>query len=280
MEYELQDKTKLEKPDADKYNWPVNQFAMFVIPAHFTGDARGTSHFAWESEVVGAYWSSVWYELQNTVNSGMREPPGVAPVDWAYNFFHINRLHERSGVAEPLRMARNLIKCYQQRDQPETGMISNANWTMREVSPWRAYSKPDGNQVVMELLNEYKAGLRASFTSSLYAEFIEKVNKFSLDQWTRTNKLDFGGDFWWMIEEANYDPTDKKNPSSANGNLFAPDGSADAIEAHAFYILLDGRNGPNRLQQIGVDEEVIRGLAEWADMVWTNPNTDWFTWDK
>ena len=280
MEYELEDKAIQERPTAEKYNWPVNEFTMFVIPAHFTGDDRGTSHFAWESPEVGAYWSSVWYEVAITVNSGMREPIGVSPSDWAYNFMHIHRLGERTGIFEPLRQARNLIKCYQQRDQPESRGINKNTWIMRETSPWRAYSDHDGDQRTMEKMNEYQSGLRAKFTSSLYAEFIKKVNKFSLSQWPRSNDLGHNSDWWETLEYANYDPTDKENPGSGKGKLFAPDGTFNAIEAHAFYRLLDGRNGPNRLQQIGVDGEVIRGLAEWADMIWTNPNTDWFTWDK
>jgi len=280
MEYKLQDKAILELPTAEKYNWPCNEFAMFVIPAHFTGDDRGTSHFAWESPVVGAYWSSIWYEVQIIVNSGMREPIGVSPSDWAYNFFHLNRIGERSGIFEPLRMTRNLIKCYQQRDQPESRGIQDKTWTLREVSPWRAYSSYDGDQRLMEKMNEYKPGLRASFTSSLYTQFLEKSNKFSLSQWPRTNIIGYDSDYWYKLEYANYDPTDKENPDNGQGKLFAPDDSFDAIEAHAFYRLLDGRNGPNRLQQIGVDDVVIRGLADWADKMWTNPNTNWFTWDK
>jgi hypothetical protein len=279
MEFELQDKANQEYSTAEKYNWPINQFAMFVIPAHFTGDDRGTSHFAWESPVVGAYWSSVWYELQITVNSGMREATDVSPSDWSYNFFHINRIGSRSGLFEPLRQTRNLIKCYQQRDQPESRGIEIGTWTMREVSPWRAYSDYDGDQRTMEKMNEHQSGLRAKFTSSLYTQFLRKVNSFTLSQWPRTNIIDYGSDYWFKLEYADYDPTDMENPANGNGKLFAPDGSFDAVEAHAFYRLLDGRKGPNRLQQIGVDEDVIRGLAEWADTIWTNPATDWFTWD-
>jgi hypothetical protein len=280
MEFELQDKARQEIPTAEERAWPINEFAMFVIPAHFTGDDRGTSQFAWESPVVGAYWSSVWYEVQITVNSGMREPHGVAPSDWSYNLMHINRLGERSDIFEPLRYSRNLIKCYQQRDQPVSRGINFDTWIMREVSPWRVYSNYNGDQRTMQKMNEYRSGMRADFSSSILSQFLRKVNEFELNQWPRTNVIGFGSDYWYTLEYADYDPTDKKNPGTGSDKLFAPDGSFDAVEAHAFYNLLDGRNGPNRLQQIGVDEPVIRGLAEWADEIWTNPVTDWFTWDK
>ena len=35
----------------------------------------------------------------------------------------------------------------------------------------------------------------------------------------------------------------------------------------------------NKLEEIGVDYEVIKGMADWADKKWTNPATDWHSWD-
>lgn len=285
MEFEVQDKYDANTPERakrEKYVWPVEQFVMFVVPAHFTGDDRGTSHFAWESPEVGAYFSSIWYQLQITVSPGRRQTTyGVAPSDWSYNIFHINRLGERTGVYEPLRQAQNIIKCYQQRDQPTSLGINKNTWIMREVSPWRSYSDYKGDQSTMLKMNEYLPDLRANFTSSIINQWLIKSNEFEIDDWPRTNTIGFGSDYWEKLEYANYDPTGKTNPGNGAGKLFAPDGSFDAVEAHAFYRLLDGnyKNGQNRLEEIGVDYEVIKGMADWADKMWTNPATDWYSWE-
>ncbi|MFY0654967.1 MAG: hypothetical protein JXQ96_23250 [Cyclobacteriaceae bacterium] len=280
MEYELQDKADDERATAEKYNWPINRFSMFIIPAHFTGDNRGTSHFAWESQVVGTYYSSIWYQVQITVNSGMRSGYNVAPSDWSYNLMHINLLGERTGIYEPLRYYQNMIKAYQQRDKGINDEINISGWTMREVSPWRAYSNYKGDQQTMELLNNYRVGLRADVTSSILSQWLRKSNEYDLDKWPRTSTIGFGSDVWFKLEFVHYDPTEKENPGHGKGKLFAPDGSFDAVEAHAFYRLLDGsyNNGENRLEAIGVDKIVILGLAQWADSIWVNPDTDWFNW--
>jgi hypothetical protein len=286
MIYELQDKAIVEKPTvgpdnltaAEKYNWPCNRLLMFVIPAHFTGDYRGDSHFQWESQLVGTYFSSIWYQVQMTVNPGMRSGYNVAPVDWAYNLYHVNLIGERSGVYEPLRMSQNIVKCYQQRDKEINGVIEIPSWNMREVSPWRLYSDWKGHQGTMSKLDEYQSGLRGRVTSSLLAEFVRKSNEFDLSKWPRTNTIVIGNENWEKLEYANYDPTGQNTPGTTN--LFSIDGSKDAVEAIAIYKLLDGNynNGENRLEEIGVDPVVIDSLADWADIIWTNTNTNWYNW--
>ena len=267
-----EDKAQAINPNAEPYQWPSREFGTFQIAAHFIGDDRGTSAFKWETLPVGTYYSSIWYELQMVLSSGMRNGKTVHPVDWAYNHFHVNRLGERTGIYEPLRLLRNIIKCWQMRDIPGNSTITSKTWTMREVSPWRLYSNHHGDTTMYSYLNKYQPGLRTKITESMLESWLKKANEFPVSAWPRTNVIDFGSPLWEVLEYANYDPTGKENPGNGKNDLFAPGGGSDAVEAHAFWRMIP------RFQEDGVDPHIVSELAKWADTMWTNPDTNWEQW--
>ena len=86
------------------------------------------------------------------LNSGMRTPRDVAPVDWSYNFDHITKPGIETGYEEPLRLIQNFIKSYQQRDNEVFGngneLVNKSAWNMREVSPWRLFSTAQGDETL------------------------------------------------------------------------------------------------------------------------------------
>ncbi|MFC2081025.1 hypothetical protein ACFLR8_02325 [Bacteroidota bacterium] len=268
--FDAEDKAQAINPSAEPYQWPSREFGTFQIAAHFIGDDRGTSAFKWETLPVGTYFSSIWYELQMVLSSGMRNGKTVHPVDWAYNHFHVNRLGLRTGIYEPLRLLRNIIKCWQMRDIPGNSTISTKTWTMREVSPWRLYSNHSGDTTLYSYLNRYQPGLRTRVTNSMLESWLRKSNEYPVSAWPRTNVIDFGSPLWEVLEYANYDPTGKQNPGTKD--LFAPGGGSDAIEAHAFWRMIP------RFKADGIDPHIISELAKWSDKIWTNPNTNWEQW--
>ena len=270
--FDAEDKAQAINPLAEPYQWPTNQFATFQIAAHFTGDNRGTSAFGWETLPVGTYFSSIWYELQMVLNSGMRTSNSVQPVDWAYNHYHVNRLGERTGVYEPLRLLRNIIKGWQMRDTPGKTTIDIGTWTLREVSPWRLYSDFKGDTTTYSYLNNYQPGLRARVTTSMLESWLKKSNEYPVSAWPRTNVIDYGSDYWYHVAYEDYDPTGQYNPGAGRGKLFAPYGAFDAVEAIAFWRVIP------RFKADGVDPQVVEDLARWANSIWTNPNTDWEQW--
>jgi hypothetical protein len=206
------------------------------------------------------------------LNSGMRTSNSVQPVDWAYNHYHINRLGERTGIHEPLRLLRNIIKGWQMRDTPGKTTIDIGTWTMREVSPWRLYSDHKGDTTTYSYLNLYEPGLRTRITNSMLESWLAKSNEYPVSAWPRTTVIGYGSDYWYHLEYADYDPTGKSNPGNGAGKLFAPDGAFDAVEAHAFWRMIP------RFKTDGVDPQVLSELAKWADKMWTNPATDWEQW--
>ena len=262
--YGVEDKAIAIRATAEKYQWPSNRFAVFQIAAHFIGDDRGTSAFIGEDLVVGTYFSSIWYQLQMVLNSGMRSGYAVAPVDWAYNFFHVNRLGERSGVYEPLRLLQNLIKGYQQRDRG--GEIDKHVWSMREVSPWRVYSGADGEEDTIGKLDTYRLGLRVQATSSLIHQFLRRSNEYSVSDWPRTSEIALNSANWYRLEEESYVP--KEEPYSVTkSKLFTNNESGDTVEADTMYRLIP------RLATLGVEPSVVNGLIDWSKQFW--PLGDW-----
>lgn len=268
--YDAEDKAGGIIPTAEYYQWPTNRFAVFQIAAHFIGDDRGTSAFLWEDLNVGTYFSSIWYQLQMVLNSGMRSGSAVAPVDWAYNFYHVNRLGERTGVHEPLRLVQNLIKCYQQRDRSGEP-ISKEVWSMREVSPWRLYSDFKGDQTTYNLLDTYGHGkeLRLRILRSLLNEFVDRSNEYAPMDWPRTSQRVLNADNWYRLESSSYIPIEEPDQVT-KFEIFSNQGAGDAIEADALYRMIP------KLSEIGLEPSYVQELADWCASVW--PLVDWSMW--
>lgn len=266
--YDAQDKAANLLPTAEKYQWPAEFYSVFQIAAHFIGDNRGTSRFAWESPEVGTYFSSIWYQLQMVLNPGMRQGGAVAPVDWAYNYAHVNLLGEVTGVHEPLRLVQNLIKGYQQRDRDAPAEVVSNTWTLREVSPWRHYSNYDGDQTTYQTLDTYGQGkeLRLRILRSMLGQFVRRVNEYDESDWTRTNIREDGGDNWWQI--LGPDALPMREPDRVtNFKLFAQSGIRDAIDIDAMYRLIP------RLHELGLEPSTVQGLVDWCAEMW--PLADW-----
>ena len=265
--FDAEDKAAANRPTAEVYQWPNNQFSVFHIAAHFIGDDRGTSAFQGEDLVTGTYFSSIWYQLQMVLNSGMRSGNDVSPVDWAYNDYHVNRLGERSGVYEPLRLMQNIIKSYQQRDRE--GEISKPVWSMREVSPWRIYSDYKGDQSTTSRLDDYRPGLRAQVTSSLVHQFLRKSNEYAVADWPRTSEIALSAENWYKLEVDTYLPRTEPYEVTQS-KLFAPNGASDAVEADALFRLIP------RLADIGTEPSAVNGLIDWSKQFWPLGNWESF----
>ena len=265
--YDAEDKAGNHIPTAEKFQWPAGYFSVFQLAAHFIGDNRGTSCFAWESEATGTYFSSIWYQLQMVLNSGMRMGRDVSPVDWAYNFYHINILGERTGVHEPLRLVQNLIKCYQQRSRPGEP-ISKEVWSMREVSPWRIYSDFKGDATTMSMLDGYGHGkdLRIQITEALLRQFLRRSTSYAPSEWPRASERLLSPYNWYRLEPESYIPVEE--PDAVTGyNLFGETGASDAIEGDALFRLIP------LFHAMGMDSSLVGQLANWCASVW--PAADW-----
>ena len=248
---------------AEERQWPLSNWTVFAIAPHIVGDKRGTSRLTDQTKNVGYYESSAWYQLQMTLNSGMRIPVDVAPVDWAYNFDHVTKSSSlNKNHKEPLRLIQNLLKAYQQRDNKmfnnKNQFVNNSAWTMREVSPWRVYSTAKGDTSLFDILDTYDEGLRAKLASKLLKMFNDKAASLYKDNWPRAND-----GTWYKLEKENFKPynnsTEKCLFPNSNGGCTD---IQNAIEANSIYVLIP------LLRQIKVDEKEIERLKNWSKEMW------------
>ena len=266
QEFGIEDVTPRNAAAPEARQWPMNNWTVFAIAPHIIGDVRGESRLRGQDRAVGLYLSTAWYQLQMVLNSGMRTPQDVAPVDWSYNFDHITKPGIETGHTEPLRLVQNFIKAYQQRDNEvfsnNNALVNKTAWNMREVSPWRLYSTAAGDQTLHQALDDYEPGLRAKVTSHLLRMFMEKVNSLELSDWPRAYNE------WEALEPADHEPSVYSTPDCLFPN--AGGGCTDiqnAVEADAIYTAIP------LFQEIGVDCEVLGSLRAWAQSVW--PAGDW-----
>lgn len=271
-EFDIQGVQPKGEPYAERMQWPFNNWTVFAIAPHIVGDQRGNSTMVGQDQEVGYYFSMAWYQLQMILNSGMRNPSGVTPVDWSYNFAHITLPGHYTGYLQPLLLFQNLLKAYQQRDNDVLAdgnqWVNGSAWVMREVSPWRLYSDTYGIDRTHAQLDEYEGGLRAKLTSQMLRMFMEKVNSLDESDWPR------GYDEWENIEPADYVPT----ANDFGGCLFPNPGSGctdiqNTNEANAIYTIIP------LFQEMGVDSATVIQLVDWATQMWPLGNWDKFKRD-
>ncbi|GAL72368.1 cellulase [Jejuia pallidilutea] len=266
--FQIEDVKPVNVPYAEERQWPTTNWSVFAIAPHIVADKRGDSRFEGQSANMGYYESTVWYQLQMTLNSGMREPVDVAPVDWSYNFDHVYKASTlASNNKEPLRYIQNFIKGYQQRDNNVfnngNSLVNNSAWNMREVSPWRLYSVASGDTSLHDELDVYEVGLRAKLTSKLLKMFNDKAASLDESDWPRGND-----GAWWKLETMAYIPSNYSTGTCLfpNADGFCSD-IQNANEADAIFTLIP------LLQSINVDCVEVERLRVWAKGMW--PLGDW-----
>ncbi|MFY0654944.1 MAG: T9SS type A sorting domain-containing protein [Cyclobacteriaceae bacterium] len=267
QEFGVEGLTPKNEPYAEHAQWPFSNWTVFAIAPHIVGDVRGTSRFQGQAQEVGYYFSTAWYQLQLTLNAGMRRSNRVAPVDWAYNFMHITEVDIYTGFHEPLRLFQNLLKAYQQRDNDvidnNNSEVNHSAWNMREVSPWRLYSNKAGNTIIHDKLNEYEEGLRNKIAGHMLNAFMDKVTSLQVSDWLR------GFDEWHLLEPADYEP--QTNPPGAclfpNPSGNGCSNAQNTNEADAMYTVIP------LFQQIGMDCDAVENLRQWSAEIW--PLGDW-----
>lgn len=241
--------------------WPSDGQSVWPIAPHMTADNKET--FSGQSKLVGRYFSSVWYQLQMTVNAGMRQPANTRPMDWSYHFRHMRLLAQSSGQKQSLRFMQSEIKAYQQRDNglgPESH-----GWQLRFLNPWHVYSDNDADTTFFDTLDTYQSGLRNAILRAMLGSYLDVVaqSEFSLSSWPRRSPSDYSTkSYWYALESASYKPT----AYSGSGKYFE---QPYYNHADAFFRLI-----PLLKKQLGNVSEIDQ-LVAWCKKAW--PNGAWDT---
>ena len=242
--------------------WPTDGQSVWANAPHMTADDKRA--FVGQSEVVGLYESSVWYQLQLTVNAAMRMEVDTRPMDWSYHHIHLVRLASESGQPQALRFVQSMLKAYQARNN---GLgPAQLGFQLRFLHPWQLYSDDAGRTSFFEDLDGYDDGLRGRVLTGLVSGFLELVesqSEFALATWPRREADEYDNSthaYWYALEPVDYVPTEY----GGSGDVFE---QPRYNHANAFYRLIP------RLAATGIDETTLNRLIDWCARAW--PNGDW-----
>ncbi len=245
--------------------WPSDGQSVWANAPHMT--ATNLKNFAGQSKVTGIYLSSVWYQLQMTLNPGMRQLVDTKPVDWDYHMRHMNLLREYSGEPQALRYEQTMIKAYQMRDNGSGPNIFG--WQLRFLHPSKLYSDENDSTAFFDDLDTYdpvnRPNLRRDLLTSQLNSFMRLVtssSKFALTgspSWPRRALplvVDLAThDYWYALEPVNYTPV--AYPGA--GEVFV---RPDYIHADSFYRFIP------RLQALQVPAATIVNMNNWRKAAW------------
>ena len=274
-EFELQDVAPQLYERGEVRAWPLKTRSVFNVAPHIV--AQNKNHFDDQDPLLGEYRSSIWYQLQMTLNAGQKVPTAEHPVDWPYQQRHLRELAERSEVWDGLRHIATNIKVYQERDNGNGP--ARRGWELRVTHPHWLYSNPNGDTRLMESLDQAAGGLKNRVVNSMLREFLERVNGpgFEPENWTRVTHEESSTKRWAGIEPEDYVPVAYSGPGYTgqayhfkNDNYYGPDKIfffPEHFHADNFYRLIP------LFAQSGVDKQVLNALVDWCQMMW--PAGDW-----
>ncbi|NQY67278.1 MAG: hypothetical protein HRT72_06095, partial [Flavobacteriales bacterium] len=231
--------------------WPGTDRTVFEVAPHFT--SSNTLNFNWQPLREGKYMSSVWYQLQMTIQAGEYEQLHKGgPMDWSYHFLHINDMLYTGGPAEGFRYITSLMKLWQSRSNTFVPNDFELGWRMRYVHLWWMFSTDQGDETAMESLNSNDAGLRVKMYNSIIENWVTEVNKHDLNTWPRSLNS------WTDLEPESYTPS-AANVAFTNGLVFS---GSSQYHADFFYILIP------MLDELCVDPVILQSLVDWCDAAW------------
>jgi len=152
--HDLMDDTRDAYSDAAPLQWPVPHRSVFNHASHIiSSDLKGDTYSTHD-----LYFDTAWYELQVIINSGQGMSTGAKPVDWKYQFSHINSVLSEVLSGWPLRYLRSYVRLIQNanRSVPEQfrGDKYPEGWYLRHTQLGRL------DQFPASRLDRYRAGLK------------------------------------------------------------------------------------------------------------------------
>ena len=256
------DAPRLHPEGGELRSWPGQGQNVHQMAAHIT--AANMNNWTFQQPVVGDHGSSLWYQLQMTLNSGQRQNASVQPQDWPYQFRHIFETGEQTGIWEPARYVQSIIKSYQNanngRGQGQSG------WQLRFTHPYFMFRPSPGTDGLMAEWDFRGANLRRRMTNAGLLEFLDHVEPLDVDDdWLREkdgvpcNRTDVSGVVrWWCVAPKSQVPVVPDQPFRNN---------LGSHHADQFWVLIP------ELTELGVPEGTIQRLRDWCKRMW--PEGDW-----
>jgi cytochrome c553 len=244
--YDMADEGKHWRSEVESLTWIADARQVFDIPPHITGEYVGPSDREYD-----LYLDNAWYQLQTVINNGRGISTGINPMDWRYQFEHINNQYKALGKEHSMRFMTTFVKVNQNCDVdgmydmggPKSWFFRRGHCDFGAEMLRRDWVYPKINEVTNgQALKIYEEMLRANFRG---------FGKYSTDAWDR------------KYAEKGWEPSDF-TPS-----LSDPWYEDRETPSHYYKTL-------NQMSQLGASQTLIDSIAKWAEQM--NPNGNWEQW--
>jgi cytochrome c553 len=235
-------------------SWLTMRRNVFEMAPHRA--AENIVNFPYQSELVGKYFSTAWYQLQLTLNAGNRQGINLWPVDWNYQPDHIGDLYGSNGPAHPYRFLASHTKMYQQ--FADGDIMEDTALGFRQIHIKRVVPGV-GKEEILDTLPE---AVRINAYEALLNGAMDVLEFYKPGDWERgldpTEFVDL------TLEPANYVLTDKAIPLEELGEI-----CHELDYANCWYSSIPF------FKEIGVDTKTINRLVDWGEAMWPAPKNDW-----
>ncbi len=235
-------------------SFPSTRRTVFDIAPHIS--ARGWTTIDGKPVKIGKFLSHQWYQLQLTLNAGMRQGVNTnQPIDWDYQLGHLQDVGTYSNLWPGLRYAATMFKTLEARDNGVG--ITFYGFSPRITHPWRLFSTSYGAQPIRHSIDLAEEGLWLKIYEEYLYEWLDTIEGFDLNDSKKVPRV---------FNKHNLPPSDfVPTDTPASGEIFTK-----PIQNHA--------NNTWRLiplsQEAGVDELLLKDISRWAKKAWTTPNWD------
>ncbi len=253
-------------------SWPSDGQNVHPIAPHVTAD-KIYSGFDWQTILVGKYFSSAWYQVQMTINSGQRQAVNVEPQDWPYQFRHIQEWVDESGEPQTARFIQSFIKAYQMRNN-DAGVGSNG-WQMRVVHPFWLVTpfNEQGATNLWNALDQYqvtlgqKAGMKKRIVSALAQMGLAQTTSFAvtpvstttIGDWPICKTVENNVEEWFCLMSPTTTVVEPQD-------ILWPDINTPANLAFTLKLMKE---------RDWVNEDIRLGYIAWAKSIWSQ-----YDWDR
>ncbi|NLR93512.1 T9SS type A sorting domain-containing protein [Flammeovirga agarivorans] len=281
QEFNLQDQALDYIPDHEQ-DHPTNRqwfhglsMHVFEVPPHFTGcQDDNCLSFDGQSDALGTFESSLWYQLQTILAGGEGYQWWNGPVDYNYQPAYILKSSRYSGLYQPLRYYHSLSTMYKTKTwSGDLTTNDGMGFRIRVQGPWYFFGK-EGEGLATKLhgfepgywpslLDKIQPGMTKLVLEAQCREFIKAVRKHEIDDWTRWSSGLSASNFLDPVSKSSVIDVTTSSVSDQNtdGDDFEP-----LWADHMYWVIEQAIN-------FGLDCEVINELITWSDEAW--PNIDW-----
>jgi hypothetical protein len=251
LEQEAAKKTKSVCSDGRCINaseprgWVVDGRNIFDRAPHFIGTG-GDRKFFNQNPMLGILESNVWYHLNMILNPGYRQ---TMPSHFAYTYSHVELLQFESNVDQGFRFWATMIKQRQLQTNGKYGV--EAGLDLRTAQPYVYYGTAR-QKTKIDTQASVGQPLWGRLAQAMLEDFVEDANNATKNDWANA--------------------TNNRKVQTRNSTNFSGCSGTCTFDLGAY----QGRNTYRvipELRNIGVSENVIEDLIDWAQKTW--PKGPW-----